>query len=118
MPIPQTVLESLRHRGQPDPLGDEQRRQDRITLGASVSVTVLPHDPDGLLSNMIMRVTDVSPGGIGLLYCKPLVIGSEVTVTVQTREGGATNLRCVVCSSKSVADSMYRIGVRFENVEQ
>lgn len=81
-------------------------------------MTVLPHDPDGLLSNMIMRVTDVSAGGIGLLYCRPLTIGSEVTVTVETRLAGPMNLRCVVCSSKSVADQMYRIGVRFENLEQ
>lgn len=118
MPIPELVLDTLRRCGSHDPLGDELRRSQRFPMGTSVSVSVFPHDPDSLLSNMVMRVADVSAGGIGLLYVKPLVIGSEVTVTVENRQFAPAHLRCIVVSCKSVADSMYRIGLRFEHVEE
>jgi hypothetical protein len=89
-----------------------------MTVGTTVTVTVTPVDTYAERSTMNMRVSDFSDGGVGLLFGESISIGSEITVHLPRRQGGRHNLRCTVCNCRSVADGVFRVGVRFEGMEK
>ena len=97
----------------------QSRGDDRLAVGTTVSVSVSPVDTYAAQATMRMRLADYSPGGIGLLCGDSISVGSEVTVHLPKSGGGGNyDLRCVVCNCRSVADGVFRIGVRFEGIEK
>src|SRR5205814_3569604 len=97
----------------------QNRGDDRLAVGTTVSVSVSPVDTYAARATMRMRLADYSPGGVGLLCGDSISIGSEVTVHLPRANGdGNYDLRCVVCNCRSVADGVFRIGVRFESLER
>jgi c-di-GMP-binding flagellar brake protein YcgR len=97
----------------------QSRGDDRLAVGTTVAVSVSPVDTYAAQATMRMRLADYSPGGVGLLCGDSISVGSEVTVHLPRAGGGGNyDLRCVVCNCRSVADGVYRIGVRFESLEK
>ena len=97
---------------------DHRRVGGRVTVGTTVTVTVTPVDVYAARSTMKMRVADYSEGGVGLLFGESISIGSDVTIHLPRKGGGPNHdLRCSVCNCRSVADGVFRIGVRFEGIE-
>jgi c-di-GMP-binding flagellar brake protein YcgR len=130
MTMPADVIERLKQSvttaasaGADASAGSRQSRgDDRLAVGTTVSVSVSPVDTYAAHATMRMRLADYSPGGVGLLCGDSISIGSEVTVHLPKAGGGGGggnyDLRCVVCNCRSVADGVYRIGVRFEGFEK
>jgi c-di-GMP-binding flagellar brake protein YcgR len=98
--------------------GATQREDERIPVGTTVSVSVSPADVYSTRSTLRMRVADFSGGGIGLLVGETVPIGSDVTIQLPKKDGGTYYLRCSVCNCRSVADGVFRVGVRFEGMEK
>lgn len=96
-----------------------QRGDERVAVGTTVAVSVSPSDVYSARATMKMRVADFSNGGIGLLVGDSVPIGSDVTIHLPKKDGGGNhNLRCTVCNCRSVADGVFRVGVRFEGLEK
>jgi len=100
------------------PTAADHRGDGRIAIGTTVTVTVTPVDVYAPRSTMKMRVADYSHGGVGLLFGESISIGSEVTIHLPRKLGGNFNLRCTVCNCRSVADGVFRVGVRYEGAER
>jgi c-di-GMP-binding flagellar brake protein YcgR len=120
MTMPPDVMERLKQSVETAAGGAprESRGDDRLAVGTTVSVSVSPVDTYAAQSTMRMRLADYSPGGVGLLCGDSISIGSEVTVHLPKAGGGHYDLRCVVCNCRSVADGVFRVGVRFEGIEK
>ena len=89
-----------------------------MPVGTTVTVSVTPVDLYSTRSTMKMRLADFSAGGVGLLFGDSIAVGSDVTIHLPKQEGGTFDVRCVVCNCKSVADGVFRVGVKFEGVER
>jgi hypothetical protein len=119
MTMPPEIIQRLRESVEPAaPQDEEHRIARRVAVGTTVTVTVTPTDIYAARSAMKMRVSDFSPSGVGLLFGESISIGSEVTIHLPKRAGGTFKLRCTVCNCRSVADGVFRVGVRFEGMEK
>jgi len=121
MTMPPEIMDQLRETietAQVPTAAADHRGDGRIAIGTTVTVTVTPVDVYAPRSTMKMRVADYSHGGVGLLFGESISIGSEVTIHLPRKLGGNFNLRCTVCNCRSVADGVFRVGVRYEGAER
>jgi c-di-GMP-binding flagellar brake protein YcgR len=117
--MPPEIMERLRESiEEVSGASSEHRGDGRVAVGTTVVVTVTPADVYAVRSTMKMRVADFSGGGVGLLFGDTIPIGSDVTIHLPKKQTGVFNLRCVVCNCRAVADGVFRVGVRFENIEK
>jgi hypothetical protein len=118
MTMPAEIVERLKETVTDAGRPNGQRGDERVAVGTTVAVSVSPSDAYSSRATLKMRVADYSGGGIGLLVGDTVPIGSDVTVHLPKKGGGVFNLRCTVCNCKSVADGVFRVGVRFEGLEK
>src|SRR3954447_15344051 len=107
--MPPDVLHRLRDAAEPLPKsGAEHRGEDRVAVGATVAVTVMPTDAYSAMCTVTMKVADFSNAGMGLLAGDVVSIGCDLIVQLPKNDGGGGtadghfSLRCVVCSCKAV----------------
>jgi c-di-GMP-binding flagellar brake protein YcgR len=121
MTMPPEIIERLRESVAAAASGAAEEHRagaGRVAVGTTVTVTVTPVDAYAARATMRMRVADYSGGGVGLLFGESISIGSAVTIHLPRKSSGTHDLRCTVCNCRSVADGVFRVGVRFEGMEK
>ena len=90
----------------------ENRESSRKTFRQSVRATIYP--PPGREAAKARKchllMQDVSGGGVGIVYAKPLCVGQRIELELP--DGCRT---AVVCRNESLSDGHFLIGCRFDD---
>lgn len=103
------ILESLRSYNR-DSRGTEKRTQPRVGLRAEAEV-IPPHGANGQLA--VVRLRDVSAGGMNILYPRAVDTGSQLTMVLRRKRGGVIGIPCTVRHCRPVSRDLYSVGVQF-----
>src|SRR5437763_16893616 len=66
--------------------GRERRRQERIAYQHQAGLIVKVHHPRGSIANYLVRVRNLSPGGIAFLHSSFIYSGTRCTMALRTKD--------------------------------
>ena len=90
--------------------GDERRREPRMAV-QGVGKLATPGAP--LESAAVVHVQDVSLGGASLLASRDMLVGEQLVLVLQGRDGKAVSLLCSVAHCRQMSPDVYVVGAQF-----
>ena len=90
--------------------GDERRREPRMAV-QGVGKVATPGAP--MDSAALVHVQDVSLGGASLLASRDMLVGEQLVLVLQGRDGKALSLLCSVAHVRQMATDVYVVGAQF-----
>jgi len=93
-----------------DRLGHERRLLPRFAV--STPIPIEP-GPAGEFEPFVAWIRDVSRGGVGLMYTRPIERGTQFVIDLPHMEGESHRLLCQVVYCAGGVPGMYSIGARF-----
>ena len=90
--------------------GDERRREPRMAV-QGVGKVATPGAPVG--SSAVVHVQDVSLGGASMLASRDMLVGEQLVLVLQGRDGKALSLLCSVAHCRQMSPDVYVVGAQF-----
>jgi hypothetical protein len=89
----------------------ERRRTPRLDVRASVSVALVEDGESG--PAIAMRVRDISPRGVALLYTQAMRVGQQLVLTLQRADGPPVQILCTVVHCHPGKGRLHTLGAEF-----
>ena len=90
--------------------GDERRREPRMAV-QGMGKLATPGTP--MESAAMVQVQDVSLGGASLLLSRDAMVGEQLVLVLQGRDGKAMSLLCSVAHCRQMSPDVYVVGAQF-----
>lgn len=107
------LLAALSRVGSDTP-GRERRRQERVPYQHQAGLIVKMHHPGGSIANYLVRVRNLSSGGIGFLHSSFVYSDTRCTMTLRTRDNKSVFIQGKVVRCKHVRMHIHEVGLRFD----
>jgi CheY-like chemotaxis protein len=106
------VIEAL-SRNPTNNAGKERRRQSRVPYEHRAGLIVQMHHPGGSVATYLVRVRDLSTGGVGFLHGSFVYCGTRCTMALLTTDGKTVCVEGKVVRCSHVRKHIHQIGLRF-----
>lgn len=101
-------------RGSASAAGRDRRRQTRVPYERRAGLIVQMHHPGGSIENYLVRVRNLSTGGVGFLHGSFVYTGTYCVMTLLTINNRAVRVEGKVVRCRHVRKHVHEIGVRFD----
>ena len=98
------------------PFAGERRQYERVPF--RFKVKIIPYQNKICSDPITLWTRDVSPGGIGLVYHKPMRTGFTFIIRLPRQDEKPALLLCTVRSCATLAANVYGIGASFTEVAE
>ncbi|MGA2500942.1 MAG: response regulator [Tepidisphaeraceae bacterium] len=94
--------------------GRDRRHQSRVPYQRRAGLMVQMHHPGGTIANYLVRVRDLSSGGMGFLHGSFVYSGTRCAVILLTNDKKAIRVDGVVVRCSHVRKHIHQIGLHFD----